>query len=100
MTFTRISAAVLLAGACVSGQAPNDPFPTPINATDGIIKVDFVEFATLPDLGGPMPSRPMVLVDEPGTRRLFTNDMRGPLYTIPREGKIVAIYLDINEPKW
>ena len=100
MTFTRISAAVLLACACVSGQAPNDPFPTPINATDGIIKVDFVEFATLPDLGGPMPSRPMVLVDEPGTRRLFTNDMRGPLYTIPREGKIVAIYLDINEPKW
>jgi hypothetical protein len=100
MTFTRISAAVLLACACVSGQAPNDPFPTPINATDGIIKVNFVEFATLPDLGGPMPSRPMVLVDEPGTRRLFTNDMRGPLYTIPREGKIVAIYLDINDPKW
>ncbi len=62
--------------------------------------MNFVEFATLPDLGGPMPARPMLLVDEPGTRRLFVNDMRGPLYTIPREGKTVALYLDINDPKW
>ena len=37
-----------------------------------------------------MPARPMLLVDEPGTRRLFTNDMRGPLYTIPRDGKTVV----------
>ena len=100
MTFIRIFAAAVLIGGCVFAQAPNDPFPTPINATDGVIKVNFVEFATLPDLGGPMPARPMVLVDEPGTRRLFTNDMRGPLYTIPREGKTVAVYLDINDPKW
>jgi hypothetical protein len=100
MTFIRIFAAAVLIGGCVFAQAPNDPFPAPINATDGIIKVNFVEFATLPDLGGPMPSRPMVLVDEPGTQRLFTNDMRGPLYTIPRQGKTVAIYIDINDPKW
>ena len=100
MTLIRIFAAAVLIGGCVFAQAPNDPFPAPINATDGIIKVNFVEFATLPDLGGPMPARPMVLVDEPGTRRLFTNDMRGPLYTIPREGKTVAVYLDINDPKW
>ena len=100
MTFIRTFAAVVVIGASVVAQAPNDPFPAPINATDGIIKVNFVEFATLPDLGGPMPARPMVLVDEPGTRRLFTNDMRGPLYSIPREGKTVAIYLDINDAKW
>src|SRR5688572_5589431 len=100
MTFIRIFAAAILIGGCVFAQAPNDPFPAPINATDGIIKVNFVEFATLPDLGGPMPARPMVLVDEPGTRRLFTNDMRGPLYTIPREGKTVTVYLDVNDPKW
>jgi Glucose / Sorbosone dehydrogenase len=100
MTSTRIFAAALLAGASVFAQTPTDPFPAPINATDGIIKVNVVEFATLPDLGGQMPARPMLLVDEPGTRRLFTNDMRGPLYTIPREGKTVAIYLDINDPKW
>src|SRR5688572_23238253 len=113
MTFTRTSAAIVLATACVTAQVPNDPFPAPINATD-VIKVNFVEVATLPDLGGPMPARPMLLVDEPGTRRLFTNDMRGPLYTIPRpsagsgrpelvegrEGKTVTLYLDINDAKW
>jgi len=100
MTFIRIFGAAVLIGGCVFAQAPNDPFPAPINANDGIIKVNFVEFATLPDLGGPMPARPMLLVDEPGTRRLFTNDMRGPLYTIPREGKTVTVYLDVNDSKW
>ena len=92
--------AAFLAVAPLLAQAPNDPFPTPINATDGIVNVNFTEFATLPDLGGPMPARPMILVDEPGTRRLFVNDMRGPLYTIPREGKTVSLYLDVNDPKW
>jgi hypothetical protein len=113
MTFIRVFAAALLVGAPVFAQTPTDPFPTPINATD-VIKVNFVEFATLPDLGGQMPARPMLLVDEPGTRRLFVNDMRGPLYTLPRpstgsgrpelvegrDGKTVTVYLDINDPKW
>ena len=90
----------LSVGACVFAQSPTDPFPTPINATDGVIKVNFVEFAALPDLGGQMPARPMLLVDEPGTRRLFTNDMRGPLYTLARDGKAVTVYLDINDTKW
>src|SRR5690242_9150387 len=99
MSFLRILAAVLVIGAGASAQAPDDPFPQPINATD-VIKVNYVEVATLPDLGGPMPARPMLLVDEPGTQRLFVNDMRGPLYTIPRSGKTVALYLDLNDPKW
>jgi len=100
MSVLRTSALVVLLGACAFAQAPNDPFPAPINAKDGIIKVNFVEFATLPDLGGQQPSRPMLLVDEPGTRRLVVNDMRGPLYTVSRDGKSVALYLDINDPKW
>ncbi len=99
MAILRIFAAVALAGACVFAQSPTDPFPAPINATD-VVKVNYVEFATLPDLGGPMPARPMLLVDEPGTRRLFVNDMRGPLYTIPREGKTVTLYLDVNDAKF
>jgi hypothetical protein len=100
MTFVRLSAAALVMGVSVYAQTPTDPFPAPINATDGVIKVNFVEFATLPDLGGQMPARPMLLADEPGTRRLFTNDMRGPLYTLPRDGKTVSVYLDINDTKW
>jgi hypothetical protein len=105
MTVIRIVATAALIGACVSAQAPNDPFPAPINAAD-VVQVNFIEFATLPDLGGQMPARPMLLVDEPGTRRLFTNDMRGPLYTIARPSsasgrpEAVSVYLDINDPKW
>ena len=100
MTVSRLFAATLLIGTSVFAQAPDDPFPAPINATDGVITVDVIEFAVLPDLGGQWPSRPMLLVDEPGTRRLFVNDMRGPLYTISRDGKAVTLYVDINDPKW
>ena len=81
MTCIRIFAAALLAGVSVFAQTPTDPFPTPINATDGVIKVNFVEFATAARPWRADARRPMLLVDEPGTRRLFVNDMRGPLYT-------------------
>ena len=99
MSFLRTFSMVVVVGACALAQAPDDPFPAPINSTD-VIKVNYVEVATLPDLGGPMPARPMLLVDEPGTRRLFVNDMRGPLYTMPRDGKAVSVYLDVNDAKW
>jgi hypothetical protein len=100
MSFLRVVAAIVVVSACAFAQAPNDPFPQPINATD-VVNVNYVEVATLPDLGGPMPARPMLLVDEPGTRRLFVNDMRGPLYAMSRDGKSgPALYLDINDPKW
>lgn len=42
----------------------------------------------------------MLLVDEPGTRRLFVNDMRGPLYAVSYDGKTVTRYLDINQQEW
>lgn len=100
MFLPRIVGAVLLLGSSGIAQVPNDPFPAPIAATEGVVKVNFVEFATLPDLGSPQPARMMLLIDEPGTRRMFVNDMRGPLYTVSRDGKAVAQYLDINAPAW
>jgi Glucose / Sorbosone dehydrogenase len=100
MTFARLVVGVILAALPLFAQAPNDPFPAPIAATEGVIKVNFIEFASLPDLGGQQPSRPMLLVDEPSTRRMFVNDMRGPLYTVSRDGKSVALYLDINAQNW
>lgn len=80
-------------------QSSTDPFPSPIEATAGVVKVSFVEFATLPNAGAD-PARPMLLVDEPGTKRLFVNDMRGPLYTVSYDGKSVAQFVDINAPDW
>jgi hypothetical protein len=79
-----------------------DPFPTPIGATRRVILVGFVEFATIPTGGasGTEWPRMMLLVDEPGTRRLFVNTMQGMLYSISHDGKTVTSYVDINDAKW
>ena len=91
--------AAFLVACSAAAQVTNDPFPAPISASDGAIKVAFREFASLPDIGG-VAARPMILVDEPGTRRLFVNDMRGPIYSISYDGRTVRTYVDINAPAW
>jgi hypothetical protein len=97
-------ASLLLISSAVFGQTAkvtDDPFPEPIPATQGVITVRFVEFASLPDIPGEaQPARMMLLIDEPGTRRLFVNDMRGPLYSVSYDGKTVTRYLDVNAPDW
>ncbi len=80
-------------------QTATDPFPTPIAAAEGVIQVKVVEFASLPDMDGEA-ARVMLLVDEPGTRRLFVNDMRGPLYSVSYDGQTVIRYLDVNASTW
>ena len=46
------------------------------------------------------PARMDLLLDEPGTRRMFVNTMRGMLYSVSYDGKTVTPYLDLNDPKW
>jgi glucose/sorbosone dehydrogenase len=77
----------------------NNPFSTPIPATERVIKVNFVEFASIPD-AGTQAARMNLLIDEPGTRRMFVNTMEGLLYTVSYDGKAVTLYLDLNDPKW
>src|SRR4051812_26633155 len=92
---------VAVAG-CAFAQTPgrsNNPFDAPIPASEGVIAVNFVEFATVPDTGTQAP-RLNKLVDEPGTNRMFVNTMQGMLYTVSYDGKTVKPYLDINDPKW
>ena len=106
MTFpTRcLMGAMILVGACVFAQdsAPTqDPFPKPINATDDVIRMRLVEFATLPDIEGQREApRPMTLIDVPASKRLFVNDMRGPLYSLSYDGRKLTKYLDVNAPEW
>jgi hypothetical protein len=92
------AAAALLSASCAFGQNI-DPFPQPIAATEGVIRADIADFARLPAIGGEA-ARMMLLVNEPATRRLFVNDMRGPLYTVSYDGKTVTPYLDINAANW
>ncbi len=90
---------VLLTASCAFAQTTNDPFPAPIAASEGAVRVSFREFATIPDIDG-QPARMMLLVDEPGTRRMFVNDMRGPLYSVSYDGRTVTQYVDINAQAW
>jgi hypothetical protein len=76
----------------------NNPFE-PLNATEGIITVKYSEFATIPDVGNAA-ARMNLLLDEPGTKRLFVNTMTGMLYAVSYDGKSVTPYLDINDAKW
>jgi hypothetical protein len=91
--------AVLLIGRPALAQPVTDPFPAPIEATVRSIGVGYREFAVIPDMDG-RAARMMLLVDEPGSRRLFVNDMRGPLYSVSYDGRKVSQYIDINDAKW
>jgi len=77
----------------------NNPFPAPIEATEGVIRINVREFASLPDMDA-VAARMMNLIDEPGTRRIFVNDMRGPIYGVSYDGSQVALFVDINAPAW
>jgi Glucose / Sorbosone dehydrogenase len=106
MSILRPLATALLVTSLAAAQTPpnstnttNDPFPTPIPATEGVIKVRFAEFASVPDVDGEA-ARLMTLVDEPGTRRLFVSDMRGILYTLGYNGQNVTKYLDLRDEAW
>ncbi len=99
MSTMRVLAAVLLMTSCAFAQTTNDPFSAPIASSEGVVRVSFVEFASVPDIGG-QAARMMLLVDEPGTRHLFVNDMRGPLYSVRYDGRTVTAYIDINAPAW
>jgi hypothetical protein len=79
----------------VFAQTPSDPFPAAIPATEGVIRVNYQEFASLPDIEG-VAARMMNLVTEPGTRNVFVSDMRGQLYRVVEGGRTVTQYLDIT----
>jgi hypothetical protein len=95
----RLTLAALLVSSCALAQSGSDPFPQPIPAAEGAVRVNVIDFASLPDVGGE-PARMMLLVDEPGTRRLFVNDMRGLLYVVSYDGKTVRRYLDLTASAW
>jgi glucose/arabinose dehydrogenase len=97
-TLASTAAAALMASGAFA-QTSTDPFPDPIQAAEGAIAVNVVEFATIPDENGEAP-RMMHFADEPGTKRLFVSTMRGGLYSVSYDGKSVAQYLDIHAEKW
>jgi hypothetical protein len=95
---TFVATTALLAAPSAHAQTTTHPFPSDIR-TDDVTVVRVLDFATIPDVDGDA-ARMMLLVDEPGTRRLFVNDMRGPLYGVSYDGRTVTLYVDIDDPAW
>jgi hypothetical protein len=98
----RTVVAFLMIASPALAQTTSDPFPDPIfprTATAPVVTAGFTEFATIPDSEGVAP-RMMTLVDEPATRRLFINDMTGPIFSVSYDGGTVTPYLDIDDPRW
>jgi hypothetical protein len=98
--FAGFLMSVLSVPSVALAQITTNPFPTPIEATQGVIPVRFVEFAVIPDAAGGEAPRMMHLVDEPGSKRLFISTMRGPIYSVSYDGKTVTEYVDVNAPAW
>src|SRR6187431_498919 len=94
-----VSPIVLAQSAPQPPQGTNNPYPAPIEATEGVIAVGFTEFVTIPDVtvnNNSVAPRLMMLIDEPGTKRLFVSTMTGTLYSVSYDGKTVTPYLDLN----
>ena len=89
----------LVVASWALAQTSNDPLPSPIPVSDGALSVSFVEFASLPDVDGEAAGM-VLLVDEPGTGRLFVNDMSGLLYSVTYDGQTVTRYLDLTASSW
>jgi hypothetical protein len=100
MPITRPLAVALLVATPAVAQTTNDPFPDPINTTSGVVAVNYVELATIPDAPNGEAPRMNLLIDEPGTKRLFVNTMRGSIYSVSYDGKTVVDYLDLNAEPW
>ncbi|MDH3205063.1 MAG: PQQ-dependent sugar dehydrogenase [Gemmatimonadota bacterium] len=92
-------AVALVTAAPVSAQVSNDPFPEPIGDSWAPLVVDYTDFARIPGVGGGPPLMTHLL-DEPGTQRMFVNDMNGPIHSISYDGRTVRQYVDTNDPRW
>ncbi|MGH7677100.1 MAG: PQQ-dependent sugar dehydrogenase [Gemmatimonadaceae bacterium] len=89
-----LAAAMLPAAAIAQTTRPVAPIDTSRPAV-----LNVAEFASIPDVDGQV-ARMMLLIDEPGTKRLFVNDMRGPIYGVSYDGKTVTLYVDVNDSTW
>ncbi len=88
----------LLTAAAVCGQPSDPPFSEPIPVEQGVIEVDVVEVAAIPDVDGE-PADMRKLVHEPGTDRLFLSDQLGPVYILDDDGGVTE-YLDVSASEW
>jgi hypothetical protein len=91
----RITTALVLTTTATAAQQPNDPRPFADRSHGGRRPGKRDEVRVGADVGGKA-ARMMLLVDEPGTRRLFVNDMRGP--PLERGGLVMRAAVSRTRP--
>ncbi|HUP51032.1 MAG TPA: hypothetical protein VM198_01050, partial [Longimicrobiales bacterium] len=96
---TLAAVAALALATPLAAQVTNDPFPEPIGDGWAPLVVGYIEFARVPGVGGGPPLMTNI-VDEPGTQRMFVNDMNGPISSASYDGRRVTRYVDTNDPRW
>ena len=99
MCVTRVMTAVLLMASGVFAQTPTNPLPSANRSRRWSPGSPLRRVRDPPEIDGEA-ARMMLLIDEPGTGRLFVSDMRGPLYTVTYDGRTVTQYLDVNAERW
>ena len=99
---TCLAVAALVA-VCLTSVSPaqtaTTPFPEPLSNAAPPLYVTIADFAVLPDFEGE-PARMMLMTEEPGTGRLFVNDMHGLLYVVSEDGRTVNSFLNVFADEW
>ena len=99
MRTTALLTISFLSAVPAAAQVSNDPFPDPIGDSWAPLVVEYTEFANVAGVRGDPPLMTH-LQDEPGTQRMFVNDMNGPIHSISYDGGMAFLYIDTNEPAW
>src|SRR5438445_13267254 len=93
---------VVLAGAAMMAGSPQEPVQRGVGQE---LALQLTDFASLPITGSPNGegnnagalARINFMREEPApTRRLFVNDLIGPLYILDKQTKAATTYLDLN----
>ncbi|MEX1196252.1 MAG: PQQ-dependent sugar dehydrogenase [Pseudohongiellaceae bacterium] len=98
MRIASVTALTCLLAVPAMAQETDNPFPDPIEAEDGVVVVDVVEHAELPDVHG-MPAQMRTLRHEPGTDRIFVSNQVGRIYDVDDDGTVTE-YLDVDAEEW
>ncbi|MCB1671513.1 MAG: PQQ-dependent sugar dehydrogenase [Gammaproteobacteria bacterium] len=95
-----LSVLILFAPACSAQGGSDNPFVEPIQTDTGVVVVDYVEFARIPDAGNGLAPRLMHMLATPDGSSLMVSTMQGKLYRLSNDGKSITEFLNIAADRW
>jgi mono/diheme cytochrome c family protein len=86
--------------ASATGASPKKAEPTKPTTDRNLKLADYLEMPITGDMSADRVSgvlaRGSIMLDEPGSRRAFLNDLTGPLYILDKQTKKLTTYLNFN----